>query len=292
MIEFSNNSTSRTEVALHSELFDFYKEVLEYCQAPLDGDDRISVPRRDGVDDAVAWAALALYVKLWRLSTAVIQLAQVGQAYEAGILVRSMFETQLLLHFVLKRQVHPMENGKRKDHPQRPFGSSFRARMYIAHVSVRRFKWAESVIQTEGMKREIRKAELARLRQEARECEAAVGTFWGKRIQRDPAGMSMSALAETLGQKKIYESLYRHRSMSTHPNDLESFVGEELGSLYLRHTPQSELPQVLGESMWTLLSGAHAIGRRLGLMDLKAGEALIRRIDGVCQVARVRETNR
>lgn len=131
MIEFGKLEAVRAELVPLAPTFEFYRSILEFCQEPLEKGPAPSVVRGDGVDDVVVLVAVTQYVKLWRLAAAVVRLAQSGQAYEAEALIRAMYETSLLVEFVLRRQVRPRENGKRIEHGHRPFSSKFRARMYV-----------------------------------------------------------------------------------------------------------------------------------------------------------------
>jgi hypothetical protein len=282
MIEFANDAAVQAEVTEHAAVFEFYRSVLEYCQGPLETGVPLSVVRGDGVDDAVVWVSMTQYVKLWRLGTAAARLAQSGHAYEAESLVRSMYEVALLLEFVLRRQVQPKENGKKLAHGQRPFSSSFRAKMYVAHTAFRRLKWAEAAAATRGLKRQVPPSLRKRLDSEARPLQATVGPFWAKRLRDSPTGLSIRALSETLGVKKLYDSLYRARSTSVHPGDIERFVWESGGRLSLRLAPQSSLPQTLGESMALLLRGAFWIAKRLQVLEMEECKSLRARVDDVC----------
>ena len=290
MIEFENDDSVREQLADYAGVFEFCRSVLEYCQAPLDSGVSLSVVRGDGVDDVVVWVSITQYVKLWRIGASVVRLAQSGHIYEAQPLVRSMYEVALLLEFILRRQVRPKDNnGKLLDHGQRPFSSSFRAKMYVAHTVLRQAKWADSASKTPGLKRQVPSALRRCLDEKARPLKEIVGEFWAGRLRNDPTGLSIRALSETLGVSRLYESLYRARSASVHASDVERFVQESTGVLSLRLVPQADLPQIVGEAMTLLLRGAFWIGKRLCLLDVDACKKLLARVDDECGLGRTAE---
>jgi hypothetical protein len=281
MIEFGNTEAVRAELVPLTPTFEFYRSILEFCQEPLEKGSALSVVRGDGVDDVVVWVAVTQYVKLWRLAAAVVRLAQLGQAYEAEALIRGMYETSLLIEFVLRRQVRPRENGKRIEHGHRPFSSKFRARMYIAHTAFRRASWARSAASTRGLRRQVPSSLGGYLEEEARPLHSMVGTFWAKRLHRHPTGLSVAALSETLGVKRLYESLYRARSASVHASDIERFVEESQGAVSIRLVPQTDVAQLLGESAALLLRGSYWVAKRLRLLNLETCKAHLARLDDV-----------
>ena len=95
--------------------------------------------------------------------------------------------------------------------------------------------------------------------------------------------MSVGVLSETLGVKKLYESLYRARSTSVHPSDIERFVEESRGLVALQMAPNADLAQILGEPMALLLRGAYWLAKRLRVLSVEECTALSAQIDDVCR---------
>jgi len=257
----------------------FYGQVLAFCESPMRDNPTLTAKRSGGVDHAVVVVASANYIKLWRLAVAVCAQCQTGFAYEAGALIRSMFETMLFLEFVLRPHVTPKRDGKRIKHPQKPFDSKFRARMYIAHDALRRSKWAESAARTPGLRRRIPVASRRNLKRQALEATAAVGEFWAKELHKGGAGLSIRALSETLGVLKLYESLYRAHSASVHASDIEQFVRERDGRISLRLSPRVSTHGYLGESASLLLRGAYWMSKRLNLLETTECVRLLKQLD-------------
>ncbi|MFC1707481.1 DUF5677 domain-containing protein [Planctomycetota bacterium] len=256
--------------------FDLVQEALLLVQEPLDESRALAVPRRDGIDDTVLLVAAPLYVKLWRLGAAVTRLALHLHAHEAESFVRTMFETALALHFLLRRQVRPRTNGAVLQHNQRPFSSRFRARMYVAHLIFQKNKLAATYARTPGFKRALPAAAIERARLDAEAAAKELGPFWAPRVKRHLTGLNTRDLAESLGMLSTYLTLYKWSNAVVHPGDMERFIVEVDGAPRLDLSPTTDdTARVVFATANLLVLGAQATAKRLGFPDLRRCEALV-----------------
>lgn len=228
MIEFPGER--RTLAELHQQLLphlSFAKRLLHFW---------ISTEKDRGFADSglpliVLQVVMAMAVRASRQFRSVIELCQRGEAADAAILGRSMFETALVLGFVLKPRFVPRHFDKKGKAsriivPRAGLTRELRAKLYVAHVLLQPERDAARHAERPGMKQQSRRMSKA-LAQHGLTLPAktAIGTGWTDILMKRPytySGLRIADLARSLGKPfpKWYDIVYGSQSEHVHASDL------------------------------------------------------------------------
>lgn len=232
-IQFPDEQVVRTEIENQlCEYFDFSKRLLRFW---LDTDKDVGF-EKSNLPIAVLSVALSMSVKACRQFRSVIELCERGEAADASIVARSMFETAMVIAFVLKPRFSPNEfdnTGKKKKSKKkmRPVVSKnlsreLRAALYLTRQAIDPAKFAERHRNRPGMKLEAKKRrKLVNSSGVITQYEKIIGTQWMS-ILMSPStftysGLSISHLAQSLGAPfpKWYFTIYDPQSSHVHAVD-------------------------------------------------------------------------
>jgi hypothetical protein len=185
--------------------------------------------------------AMLLNLQALRLFRASVELCQRSEAFAAGILTRSLFETLLALFFVLKRRVcvivepkrgttTPVEYVAKLPSKKRPVTQSdwlsrdLRAWLYVAHGMYENELLLDKCGKTPGLRRVLRIKKLRTDAAQRAEIEQRIGPEWAFVLQNKSSfsGLSVADLAAALDLKKKpvlyqwYRGVYHIHSRMAH----------------------------------------------------------------------------
>ena len=207
------------------DLFGFSRRLLRYwLEADKDtGLDKSTLP------PIVLRVAMAMSTKAARQFRSVIELCERGEAADASVLARALFETTLVVGFVLKDRFTPRDNDgsvKRKlIVPGVRLTREFRATLYVTHGVLKPEVFAERHQNRPGMKRSAKR--MAKIGSDAiaKPYKQAIGPEWTKILMKHPrtySGLNVAELARSLGKpfSAWYHTIYGWQSEHVHATDL------------------------------------------------------------------------
>ncbi|MSR57296.1 MAG: hypothetical protein EXS05_06460 [Planctomycetaceae bacterium] len=198
--------------------------------------DKDSGLERSTLPPIVLRVALAMNVRACRQFRSVIELCERGEAVDAAIIARSMFETAQVMAFVLRPRVVPRKFDSRGKVEKRlfvpgvKFTREFRAALYVAHHAFEPERFAGRHRMRPGMKRIARRMKaLSQQSNIIAEWTAKIGQGWRDLLMQHPftySGLSIANLARSLGKPfpRWYDTVYGPQSEHVHPADLAHHI--------------------------------------------------------------------
>lgn len=159
-----------------------------------------------GVNDAVLATVMALLAKACRTHRAVAHAAVNGLGEDAMTLARSMYETAIIVLFILQKA------NKQKQ----------RAAMYHAWAAHQQMKMFNKWKQTPGLRRQATKKHFASAKR--------LIDFWtskasGANVQRHWSGTrNLESAVQLLREDRSYQTIYRYLSMYGHAGDVAGAI--------------------------------------------------------------------
>lgn len=230
-MELSFPEEDRVKEELRNELgeyFDYARRLLRFW-LEADKDKAIA---KSTLAPVVLRVLLAMTVKTSRQFRSVVELCERGEAVDGSIIARSMFESVLVIGFVLKRTFIPRRfdgSGKetsRIEHPGVSLTRELRAMLFLTHHVLQPGREAAKHAGRPGMKRFARRlAKLIAKDRVAEPYEQAIGPDWTATLKKKPhtySGLSISDLSRSLGKPfaRWYDIVYGRQSEHVHPADL------------------------------------------------------------------------
>jgi hypothetical protein len=175
---------------------------------------------------------LSMSVKSCRQFRSVIELCGRAESVDASVVARAMFETALVVGFVLKPRFVPRKfdrSGKVVGKivvADKPLTREFRALLFVTHDVLKPERFADLHGKRPGMKRYAKgMAKLATKDNVAAPYKQAIGAGWTKLLMEYPhtySGLSISNLARSLGNpfNTWYDQVYGWQSEHVHAGDL------------------------------------------------------------------------
>jgi len=214
------------------ECFGFAKRLLTYwLRADLDtGLNGSSIP------PIVLRVALSMSIKATRQFRSVIELCERGEAADGAVIARAMFETALVVGFVLKHRFVPREfNRKGKvtktiNVPGVSLTREFRAMLFVAHQLFQPERFATLHADRPGLKRHAkRRGKIAANDSTIQRYRDEIGPEWTRILMRRPwtySGLSIANLARSLGAlfPQWYDLVYGSQSEHVHAADMLQYV--------------------------------------------------------------------
>lgn len=209
------------------QLFDFSRRLLRYW-LESDKDTGLS---KSTLPPVVLRVVMAMSTKASRQFRSVIELCERGEAADASVLARALFETTLVVGFVLKDRFTPREYNpagrvtKTILVPGIRLTREFRATLYVTHGVLRPEVFAKRHETRPGMKRAAKR--MARIASDAiaKPYKQAIGPEWTDILSKHPrtySGLSVAGLAYSLGSpfSRWYDAIYGPQSEHVHATDL------------------------------------------------------------------------
>jgi Family of unknown function (DUF5677) len=224
MLPFENDVRHEIETAFKKELAEA-RELLRLALDMLgsDGNGNLTVPstRVPGVGDWARLLALGLHAKACKQFRTIIMVGEAGFGGEMTVLTRSLFETALAIEFIMKERVVLKRDGNEIDiDPSRPLTTDFRAQLYGARVALlteKRLKDWDEYPELKEIKAIL--GNPADVAVQAAVAKSAVGEAWWKALKKGLAGLTVKALADSLGVLGYYVMIYGDQSEVAHAGD-------------------------------------------------------------------------
>lgn len=171
-------------------------------------------------------ACVGVHTKLCKQYRAIHTLCELGLTDDAEILVRSMFESSLVVLFLLRRRV-VLRDGRRLP-PTPPKGGltvKFRAKLFAADQALKEQKKVSAWLRTPGLKRHGKKLERF-VNDWVDEEEKRLGAAWIRWLKRGNVfGLNIEVMARNLGLERWYAGIYRPQSSKVHASDAIDHLG-------------------------------------------------------------------
>ncbi|MDY0168667.1 MAG: DUF5677 domain-containing protein [Thermoguttaceae bacterium] len=223
-VRFPGEANHLAEVGSRlSRQFDFAERLLHYWSAaPLDdGFNQSELP------PIVIKVLAAMRVRSCRLCRSAIELCKRAEALDAAILARALFDTALIVKFVLKPEFVPPKVSRKdpvRELPSNPLTRKQRATLYLAHNAFKRATIIAKHSRDSGSSHFA-----ARLDEEKREYADAIGPEWTIILQHHPksySGLTSRQLADVLGPPfpRWYDSVYGYLCSHVHVDDIEYYL--------------------------------------------------------------------
>ncbi len=218
---------------------------------------------------------LAMSVKLCRQFRTVIELCERGESADGSVVARSMFESSMVAHFVLKPRFVPRRFDNKGDAqstikvPGVTLTREFRAALFVAHDALKPDREAARHAERRGMKRRAKKiAKIAKKANLADFYKQEIGQEWTEKLMKWPhtySGLSIADLARSLGWPfpEWHDQVYSKQSEHVHPGDL-------LHHIQFTEDGKTTIPQWHGKVEHvraTLLSAIGMFFKSIGLID-------------------------
>ena len=194
--------------------FELAREILAlgYCVH-----DTLSMKNSGKFSELTKATCVGVYTKLCKQYHSICALCELGLTDDANILVRSMFESLLVVLFLLRQKV-VFKHGNRKP-PKDRLSVDFRAALYAAKQALNCQKISQAWLETPGLKRDGKKLK-QRGDEQVAEARRVIGSDWiGWLKKGNMFGLSVEVMAKNLGLCKWYQSIYRLQSSGVHAAD-------------------------------------------------------------------------
>ena len=186
--------------------------------------------RQSSLSPEVKNAAFAIDIRACRQFRSVVELCMRGEAHDASVLTRTMFENLLALEFVLKPRIslkHYKERYKRDAPSSMP--RLLRARLYLTYFA---FQWEVLKSRNKskpGAKRHARRLASCVPKQILDKYESLIGSIWVERFKRHPrtySGLSVADLSRAIGPvyARWYNVVYAIQSGAVHASNAAGLV--------------------------------------------------------------------
>ncbi len=225
---FPNEEEIKSELESQcGDLFYFSRRLLRHW-LKADKDTGLA---KSTLSSVVLRVVMAMSTKAARQFRSVIELCERGESADASVLARSLFETTLVVGFVLRNRFIPREYNSdgsvRKTIvvPGVRLTREFRATLYVTHGVLKPEVFADRHSKRPGMKRSAKR--MLRLGSDtiAGPYKQTIGPDWTKILMKHPrtySGLSVAGLAGSLGKpfSSWYDTIYGFQSEHVHANDL------------------------------------------------------------------------
>lgn len=247
MLPFEDRA--RQDVAVH------YQKELTECRDLLhlalemigcDGSGKLDIPATPipGVGNEARSLALGLYTKACKQFRSIILLGESGFAGEMTVLTRALYETALVLEFLMKETVVLRTDGTEVTiDASRPLTTDFRAQLYSARAVL----MAEKQLKEWSGRAELRASmavlgDSEKITAQAAAARSAVGEAWWKALKKGPAGLTVKDFADSLGVPAYHVMVYGDQSEVAHAGDgFRHFdVAEDESQGYLDLSPSPD----------------------------------------------------
>jgi hypothetical protein len=232
-IHFPGDAERLTMIrVLTADYFDFARRLLCFW-VETEKDEGF---QQSGLPHIVLQVLLSMGVKACRQFRSVIELCERGEAADAAIIARAMFETALVVGFVLKPRFCPRKydsTGKVTGTIGAPgirLTRERRAALFVAHHIFQPERFVTRHINRPGIARHARSVAARVAKDEAaRAYKKEIGPGWEKILMSSPytySGLSIANLARSLGKPfpKWYDIVYSSQSEHVHAADLQHYT--------------------------------------------------------------------
>ena len=212
-------------------------------------------------------AAYVLDVRACRQFRSVVELCVRGEAHDASILTRTMFENLLALEFVLKSRIL-LKPYKKRYGSKAPSSMPrlLRARLYLTYFG---FQW--EVLKSRnrskaGAKRPSRRLASLVPKSVLDRYESLIGSTWVERFKQFPrtySGLTVSELAQAIGPvyARWYNVVYAIQSGAVHASNSAGLLHFS-GAIW--HDTPCHVEETLGPAMDIFLAGADLLHKNIG----------------------------
>lgn len=210
-------------------------------------------------------AACVLDIRACRQFRSVIELCMRGEAHDASILTRTMFEGLLALEFVLKPRIS-LKHYKNKRNAPSSMPRLLRARLYLTYFG---FQW--EVLRSRNRSKPGAKRHASRLasqvpKQVLDDYASLIGFEWVERFKQHPrtySGLSVSDLAHAIGPvyARWHNVVYAIQSGAVHASNAAELL-HSVGTIW--HDMPCYVDKTLKCAMDIFLAGAKLLYKHIG----------------------------
>lgn len=241
--------------------------------------------KRASLPPEVKNAAYVLDIRACRQFRSVIELCMRGEAHDASVLTRTMFENLLALEFVLKPRISlkPYKQRYKRNAPS-SMPRLLRARLYLTYFG---FRW--EVLRSRnrskpGARRHARRLASAVPKQILHKYESLIGSIWVKRFKRHPrtySGLTVSELSHAIGPvyARWYNVVYAIQSGAVHASNaaellhsIDAIWHDAPGHVEGALTPAIDIFLAGAESLHSHIGFGSSVGMLLSGLDVEYGQ--------------------
>ena len=161
---------------------------------------------------------VGLWIKMCKQYRAMLALCELGLVEDAETIVRSLFESTLHIHFLLKRW--PKRSQGWRTAPRLPKAIEVRADVYLARDALEEDKRLNVWKNSRGCRRAARRIAPAAAAMLA-SAESMVGCDWMKWLRSDQGkgAFKVEMMSKNFGLQRWYDAVYRTQSRIAHGGD-------------------------------------------------------------------------
>ena len=177
--------------------------------------------------EVVKAACVSQFARLHNHHQSILLLCKEGCSDDAKILARTMIESYLVMLFLLCPRIELYKNKKELNDK---LDRNFRAKLFFANQIIQEDKMFQKWTNDSSLKQKAQE-DLTHLEEDLSQCEKMLGQEWVnclKKSSKHLFGLGVSELAERLGQKKMYEGIYRKLSQTSHSVDADTLLRVDL----------------------------------------------------------------
>lgn len=227
MLPFEDEIATSISIRFANELT-FARRLIEFGVSWTRGES-IHVGNGRGLSRRTMHAVLAIYAKTSQQFRSVMALAEIGLTHDAATINRTMFESILLLQFLLRPRIKIREGGKALPPAlaKRINSTAKRVRIYSIHLLFERLRFINQMAATPGAKRAAKSlGPTGDLRKAASRAEKMIGVDWVAKLKRRKTycGVTIRELAESYRLTAQYVTLYTMMSSKVHSADATDYL--------------------------------------------------------------------
>jgi len=288
VMQFPDEESIRNDVARDcGDIIDLAKRVLSSWMTV----GRSHGYTKSALPPEVINAAYVLDVRACRQFRSVVELCMRGEAHDASILTRTMFENLLALEFVLKPRISlkPYKNRYKSKAPS-SMSRLLRARLYLTYFG---FQWEVLKSRNSKKARANRRARqlASQVPKQVRDhYESLIGSVWVERFKQHPrtySGLTVSELAQAIGPVYAiwYNVVYAIQSGDVHASNAAELLHF---SEAIWHDMPCRVERTLRAATDMFLAGADSLHKNIGFGS--AARMLLSGLDD--QYRRIKEKRR
>ena len=215
-------------------------------------------------------AAYVIDTAMCRQYRSVIDLCSRGEAHDADILARSMFENLLALEFVSRPRISLSHYRKRyKSNAPKSMPPLLRARLYLTYYGFRWVVFQSRHKSTPGVKRHASRLASTTPKEVLAHYETLIGTEWVERFQKRPRTYScllVAELAESISRMHLrwYKVVYSFQSGPVHASEATRLLHVDGRDSDRWHDSPTSVECTIRTATDVFLAGVEALHDRIG----------------------------
>ncbi|HUT90875.1 MAG TPA: DUF5677 domain-containing protein [Thermoguttaceae bacterium] len=223
--------------------------------------------RRSSLPPEVKNAAYVLDIRACRQFRSVIELCMRGEAHDASILARTMFENLLALEFVLKPRISLKPYRKRYKHDApSSMPRLLRARLYLTYYGFQWEAFRSRHGSKPGVRRHARRLASCVPEQILKNYESLIGSIWVERFTkraRTYSGLTVAELSQAIGPvyARWYNVVYAIQSGAVHASNAAELLHFNNA---IWHDAPDDIEVALTPAINIFFAGAESLHKHIG----------------------------